>query len=218
MTALATSRLQRLRTLESEIREELEQFFRTGMKLKEIRDDELYKEDGFASWEEYCWQRLDLSPRHCQRLITASEYRSVLPNGPNGPNKKDEEPPQWTEATVRELTRIADKRAAARVAKKVLDRAKKEDAKLTSTFVRKVVDEELGVKRGKPKSEEEKLAELPDLLDLILNWIGELCGWNHLLEEVLPHKDYLKQDPWRLRRIREEAQRTIALLQQLTAE
>src|SRR5262245_17734653 len=44
-----TARQERLRILEEEIRSGLEEFYRTGMKLKEIRDDELYKEAGFST-------------------------------------------------------------------------------------------------------------------------------------------------------------------------
>lgn len=51
---VTVSRKQRLRTLENEIRTEMEEFYHTGQKLKEIRDDELYKEDGFETWEKYC--------------------------------------------------------------------------------------------------------------------------------------------------------------------
>src|SRR6516164_9199212 len=51
---MTVSRKQRLRTLENEIRKGMEEFYYTGMKLKEIRDDELYKEDGFETWERYC--------------------------------------------------------------------------------------------------------------------------------------------------------------------
>jgi len=82
---------------------------------KEIRDDELYKEDGFETWERYCKERWELSRAHVHRLITASEYRVNLPALPNGNSV-------WTEASVRELTRIPDKKEAAKVAKKVIER------------------------------------------------------------------------------------------------
>jgi hypothetical protein len=125
----------------------MEEFYYTGMKLKEIRDDELYKEDGFETWEKYCRARWQWSKQYAYRLILAAEYRAVLPEVPNG---TDGEKREWNEFSMRELRRIPDKKEAARVAKKVIAEVDKTpDAKLTSTLVRKVVDEELGVKRTK---------------------------------------------------------------------
>lgn len=83
------------------------------MKLKEIRDDELYKEDGFESWVEYLKQRWEMSQQQAWRLVEASEYRSKLPSTPNGSA-------EWSERSVRELTRIPDKKQAARVASKIV--------------------------------------------------------------------------------------------------
>ena len=57
MGTVTVSRKQRLRTLEKEIRSGMEEFYYVGMKLKEIRDEELYKEDGFETWEKYCRER-----------------------------------------------------------------------------------------------------------------------------------------------------------------
>ncbi len=48
--------------------------------VKEIRDDELYKEDGFETWEKYCRERWELSKQHVWRLITSAEYRERLPS------------------------------------------------------------------------------------------------------------------------------------------
>jgi hypothetical protein len=152
MSTKTVCRVDRLRTLESEIQASMEVFFETGLKLKEIRDNELFREDGFETWDEYCRKRWSWSRRHCNRLIVDSEYRAALPVGPNGPI-------EWTEATVRELTRLEDKRDAAKVAAKVV-KAVAESAqaaaadpevqplKLTAGTVRKFVDKELGIDRG----------------------------------------------------------------------
>ena len=45
MPDMTVSRKQRLRTLENQIRSNYEAFVATGFALKEIRDEELYKED-----------------------------------------------------------------------------------------------------------------------------------------------------------------------------
>ncbi len=112
--ALTVSRKQRLRELEKELRSGMEEFYYTGMKLKEIRDDELYKEDGFEMWDKYCGERFELSRSHVHKLIIASEYREKMPTLPSGQQS-------WSEHSVRELTRIPDKKQAARVAAKAVE-------------------------------------------------------------------------------------------------
>lgn len=121
--ALTVNRKQRLRTLENEIRSGMEEFYYTGMKLKEIRDDELYKEDGFETWEAYCREKWEWSQRHALRLIEAAEYRAKLPSGPSGST-------DWSERSVRELTRIPDKKQAARVAAQVVKAVEESAAKV----------------------------------------------------------------------------------------
>jgi hypothetical protein len=146
-----------LHQIERRIHNRLDELFALGEDLKRIRDDQLYKHDGFTTWEEYCRQRWDWSGEHVRRLIVASEYRAVLPAPPNG-GEKDKKGGQWNEACIRELTRIESKRDAARVAAyvvKVVEESAKEAAenptvkplKLTAATVRKVVDEELGIDR-----------------------------------------------------------------------
>ena len=84
MANAMVSRKQRLRTLEKEIRSGMEEFYYTGMKLKEIKDDELYKEDGFETWEAYCRERWEWSRDYALKLISAAEYRKKLPTNTTG--------------------------------------------------------------------------------------------------------------------------------------
>lgn len=70
----------RLRMGEHQIQFALEQRYRVGHKLKEIRDDRLYEEDGFETFEKYCRARFDLSGTEAAKLITLSECREILPN------------------------------------------------------------------------------------------------------------------------------------------
>ena len=152
MGTVTVSRKQRLRTLEKEIRSGMEEFYYVGMKLKEIRDEELFKEDGFETWERYCKERWEWDRTYVHRLITASEYREKLPALPNGQQ-------EWSERSVRELTRIPDKRQAARVAERIvkeIEKSHKEAAKdreqrpldATASTVRKFVDDDLVVTIG----------------------------------------------------------------------
>src|SRR5262245_58663391 len=116
MTDVTTTRKQRLRMLENEIRSGMEQFYVVGMRLKEIRDDELYQADGFATWEAYCKGRWEWTKDYCNKLMRAADYRKALPDT----NCIRDQGAGWNEGTVRELTRIPDKRQATRVAQKVV--------------------------------------------------------------------------------------------------
>ncbi|MHC4406338.1 MAG: hypothetical protein ACYTG0_42445 [Planctomycetota bacterium] len=168
MGTVTVSRKQRLRKLENEIRTGMEEFYYTGMKLKEIRDDRLYEEDGFETWEKYCRERWEWSPQHVHRLVQAFEYRQKLPASPTGCDG-------WSERSVRELTRIPDKRQAARVAKKVITEVEKGDGvKLTSTIVKRFVDQDLGIKR--PKQKPQRKDTRPELRRYLIDKSGTLEG------------------------------------------
>ena len=196
-----------LNQLEGRIRNGLEEFYCAGQEMKRIRDDQLYRFDGFETWESYCGERWDLSKRHCNRLILASEYRDQLPEvkvGPNGPTS-------WSEASIRELTRIPDKEEAARVAANIVEAVKQSEVesatnpdvnplKLTSSTVRRFVDEELDIDRTeqtrqkKEQLEEERSLRLEDYLrtevDTVESLIEQLAkvpaeSWQ-LLEESEP--------------------------------
>lgn len=105
-------RKQRLRTLEKSIRGTMEQFVETGNALKEIRDDELYKEDGFDTWDAYLKQRVGqdfgIEQRQAQILINASVVRMKLPDAKILPHHgAREEKPEWSIKAVTEFTRLA---------------------------------------------------------------------------------------------------------------
>lgn len=71
--------------------------------MKEIRDYELYKEDGFQTWKQYCRERWELGDSLVRQLIAASELRQQLPTVTRGNAS-------WSERSVRELTRIPSKK------------------------------------------------------------------------------------------------------------
>jgi hypothetical protein len=178
------SRAQRLESLEADIRRGLEEFYHTGMKLKEIRDDELYREAGFDTFEAYCKGRFDWSKGRASQLIKASEYRAELPEFTNG--KQGQGDYQWSERSVRELTRIGDKRVAALVAAAVIKEVQesKEAAakdpgvkplKLTAALVREYVDVALGINRT---------AEAPGIEELRNALTGALADLEACLETL----------------------------------
>jgi hypothetical protein len=165
-----SGRRHRLEALEADIRRGLEEFYRTGMRLKEIRDDELYKEAGFLTWEEYCKGRWEWTAERARQMIVASEYRAVLPAPPAAAEGQTN---CWKEGSVRELTRLGSKRDAARVAAKVVkavEESKKAAAqdpeakpvRLTASTVRKYVDADLGIDRAAQAQKTKRLQELAE--------------------------------------------------------
>jgi hypothetical protein len=185
------ARKQRLRTLEKEIGEGLEQFYYTGMKLKEIRDDHLYEEDGFKTWKEYCRQRWEWSDERARQLIVAAEYREILPAPTIVGDKTDADSIQWSEASVRELTRIKDKNEAARVAQKIVNRVEKGGEKLTARLARKVVKEELGTSPGQPRPKEKEDGIDPEQY---MRWKAAA------IEAIVENLQRFDEDAWRLLR------------------
>jgi hypothetical protein len=176
---VAISRKQRLRTLENIIRDGMEKFVATGFALKEIRDDLLYREDGFDTWDAYLKERVDeefgIEERWARKLIVSAQVRPKLPDRNRGSDSDE----GWTAKATYEFARLApkdeetpgqpfdldrlDKRDVQRVAKKVIEHCEKEEIKPTSTIVRKFVDEELGIDRAaraketKEQQQEEEL-------------------------------------------------------------
>jgi hypothetical protein len=176
MASTTIVRKQRLRTLEKRFRSGMEEFYYTGMILKEIRDDELFKEDGFETWERYCRERWELSRTYVFDLIRTSVLREKLPMSASGEHK-------WSERSVRELTRIPDNKQAARVAAQVIKEVESTPgAKLSASRVQKHVDADLGVKRPKAKPVPE--ANGVDLVDYLSAKTGTVQGIHNVLKAV----------------------------------
>jgi hypothetical protein len=184
MSNVAISRKQRFQTLESEIPEDygasVEAAVRVGSKLKEIRDDELYKEGGFESWDQYLRRRVaeefGIERSQAFKLIACAQIRAKLPGPPlstavdNGAAA-----PEWSQKALYEFGRLApksedargkpydldrlNKRDVERVAKKVIDHCQETGDKPTAPVVRKFVDEDLGVNRAAQAAETRRKRE-----------------------------------------------------------
>jgi hypothetical protein len=91
-----------LESLEKVIESGVEAFLATGSALKEIRDQELYRE-GFKTFEAYVEARWGLERRHAYRLIDASVVKADLcPMGHKNPKIGEIK----TERQLRELTSV----------------------------------------------------------------------------------------------------------------
>jgi hypothetical protein len=176
---VTTSRIERFHELEATIRQNYEAFVSTGFALMEIREDHLFKEAGFVTWDAYLKERVgcDFGIERAQafRLIACAQIRSKLPevSSPRGDETTRKE---WPQKALLELGRLAPKSKdheqrrnydqlrrsdVARVARKV--EAQTNGAKVAVGVVRKIVDEDLGIDRHK-KPEDEPI-QPGDLVD-----------------------------------------------------
>lgn len=209
------SRNQRLRALENRIRKNLEEFMQTGADLREIRDDRLYEEDGFESWEQYLTERVGeefgVERAHACKLIQCAEIRPKLPDLNNV--SRGRHSAGWSQKAVLEFSRLVPedgqdgrkkdysrlrKQDAARVAKRAMEMAG--DKPVTSSDVRRAVDADLGIDRAAKAKEtrkardeadgvrlEDYLRSKADLFDGIRECLAEIpAGAWELLEQIDP--------------------------------
>jgi hypothetical protein len=216
------SRTQRLRTLENRIRKNFESFVQTGMDLKEIRDDELFKEAGFEKWSHYLKQRVGeefgIEKSQVKNLILCAEIRPKLPDLSLGQRVGPKS--EWSQRAVMEFGRLVPERDdderkkdyaalrktdASRVAKAAIKLAEQEaaekgtepaDVAVTSMHVRKAVDADLGVDRGKKAAETKRARETdkPWLATVLRNMIGDIEGTITNLSKVDPDQWELLED------------------------
>jgi hypothetical protein len=178
-------RTQRLRTLENEIRDALlkgaEEFYRTGMKLKEIRDEEYWKDEGFPSWNQYLESgRLDMSASGARQFITSAEYRHKVSNNVGKPITA------WSHRAFAEITRIPLEDAP-RVARKIEAIVAKKGVKLTGAFVREIVQRELDEPRQPRQSKPEPKSQDNgdgNVHQYLAQYTGEIEGMHEALRDV----------------------------------
>jgi hypothetical protein len=211
MSQMTKSRKQRLRACEKVLIESMEEFVRVGMALKEIKDDKLYEEDGHADFRSYLKanrSKFEFTERHVYRLIEAADLRMKLPTDPGGHSP-------WTEKAVRELKRLPADTKAKAVAARVIKEVEQNGGKLTSTLVRKHVDEALGVDR-KPKPKPK-----PQLHEVVSRWAGQLNGIADVIENVpddaisvfaQDHKQHAKELAAAIERVEKSLERVWAAL------
>jgi hypothetical protein len=127
---LSASEKGQLQKWEEIIETKLKAFFEVGCALMEIKASRLYRAQ-YATFEEYCRHRWDMSRIHAFRLLKAAEvHQALLPIG-NIPLPENE-------AQMRPLTLLTPKRALS-AWQKVL--AKAGTGKITAKLVRLTVEE-----------------------------------------------------------------------------
>jgi hypothetical protein len=84
MSELDNPRKERLQILEKDVHEKLVLGrYRIGLALKEIRDNQLYMDEDFATFEAYLQQfakNLGVDRRNLENLLRYADFRSALSN------------------------------------------------------------------------------------------------------------------------------------------
>jgi hypothetical protein len=175
---LTSSELDELTRYEAVISARLRDFFEVGRALIEISRKKLYRRD-YATFEEYCHERWDMSRIHAFRLLKAAEVHQVLL--PIGNIALPE-----NEAQIRPLTTLPPKKA--KIAwEKVLKKAGAD--KITAKLVRQVVsefNEKVGANEAKQKRRNEWQHEVHVLLKKIhlATAHGKLQEASQILEKI----------------------------------
>jgi len=137
--------MDRLLKLETLIARNQESFYKIGQALKEIRDNRLYKQALFESFEAYTRERWDMGKAHAYRLIRAFEViYNLSPIGDKLPAN---------ESQVRPLTQL-DSIEQRRIWKEIIESG----MELTARNIKKII-----------KSRKTALVNKPDLTDRISN-------------------------------------------------
>ena len=86
--APGTADVERLAALEGIIETGMQTFIEVGEALLEIRNDRLYREQGFATFESYCRERWQWSKSHVNRQIQAAQVvQNLTPIGAKPQNE-----------------------------------------------------------------------------------------------------------------------------------
>jgi hypothetical protein len=238
MTAVEVRR-QRLRELERIIVEGMETFVAVGFALKEIRDDELYREAGLETWDRYLKERVKvefgIERTQALQLIACAQIRVKLPDISGTSSGTADEGQKWSQNAVYEFARLApkdegtsqgydfdrlDRRDVQRVAKKVIDHCEKEEVKPTSTIVRKYVDEELGIDRsakGQATRQQREEESRPHLLQYVVDLTGTIEARTEKLATVDEDgwKHFRASNPTMLGHLRAACSALMALLKRI---
>lgn len=127
--------IDRLRDCESVIEHGMQTFVEVGTALAEIRDDRLYRAD-FATFEDYCRERWEWSPRQAYRMIEAADVAEVM--RPIG-----HVPAIANEAQAREVSRIIKAEGVDRAAEVLAEVA--EQGPVTAKAIRDAAQPEIVV-------------------------------------------------------------------------
>ncbi len=158
--------MERLTKLETLIARNQERFYKIGQALKEIRDNRLYKQALFESFEAYTRERWDMGKAHAYRLIRA--YEVIYNLSPIG----DKLPAN--ESQVRPLAQL-DSMEQRRIWRAIIDSG----IALTARNIKKFIDSRKMAPESKPdltnRITNEYMAVVKDMLEQVR--VGQHDHW-----------------------------------------
>jgi hypothetical protein len=207
-TITKTEQASELKQLETTIDGHMHAFVETGRALKKIRDDELYKLQGYKQFENYCSDRWGFQRAHAYRLIDSSRVMENLSiDREAGPSVTPS-----NESQVRPLAKLEPEEQR-QVWERAIEEApknKQEQPKITANLINKLVkemvDDDLTTEIDtKPDSESETKNDTPvnikvssnikDTLDTLKDKLKENGGdeidHNQIIQKALEHLSQL---------------------------
>jgi hypothetical protein len=231
-TAALTAGLSQLREAEALIRTAGERFADVaGRQLIRIRDEGLYRHDGFDSWDAYLSQRVKerfgIGYAQAFNLISCAQIAPKLPALSSSVLEEN----GWSQRALLEFGRLAprseeheqrydfdrlDRGRVAAVALRVVQYCEQEGKEPTAPVVRRFVNEALGANGSAPPPAPKGGAERPELRQYLLGLNAKLQEELGKLETLPPAAwwDVRDNDPGALRKLHE----TCAELAELVEE
>lgn len=168
---MGTNELRKLKKQEEIIAGCMEDFVRLGLAYKAIREERLYKAEGYKDFALYCRDRWNTSRRHVDQLIGSAALRLALPES----KSEIDSISNWNEFNVRALKRLGSTSKAKAVAVRVIKEVKATGAKLSATLVSKHVREAIGPTPKAPR---------PDFPLVVFRWTDDISGIAATIEKV----------------------------------
>ena len=169
----------RLANSEQELAEAMvdhfEAFYKQGVILERIKNDQEYKDAGFTSFDKYMNERMPLGIKKTlgYGLIRAKNIRHLLPTIDSAMAEKC----VWTERAIRHLTHKDFKPAdVKRLGKKIATQVKKGEP-LTEKLVKSICDADRGVDRKKAKKKAAEVAATDTASETLRKMQSEVEDW-----------------------------------------
>jgi hypothetical protein len=178
------SRLERsLLELHEAVASQYESFFKTGCVLERIRVDREFADAGYDSFNQYMNEAepCGIKANMASKTIRSKNIRPELPTSYkfNGTNRTID----WSEWTVRPLTKLETKRGRKTVAGRVV-KAIVAGEKFTANLVKREVDHYTGADTERTKKKADKIKDTETAGDILVRIEFEAEQWLQSLESV----------------------------------
>ncbi len=189
------------RELAAAIAATFESFCQTGVILDRIRIDREFRDEGFDSFEAYMdkVEPCGIKKSQAYRLIAAKNVRQLIEA--EVPDDSPSGGIQWTERSIRPLTKLETKRGRKTVAGRVV-KAVQDGEKFTAKLVQTVVDKYTGADRERAEKRIKEVKEADTPAKVIGGIEYDVRVWTSSLQPAPGEfwEDVEAEDPNRLKR------------------